>query len=287
MQIGLTGATGVLGRRISAALLARGHSVDALQGDIRNSEIVSDWVGRQQIVIHSAAIVPVKQVNEQLSDAIAVNAGGAANVARAVAATTNCRLVYISTSHVYHASDAPLSEADPARPLSLYGLTKLQGEDWVRLLAPDALIVRVFSFFDSRQPTSYLVPALRRRISEASSSERMMLEGADSIRDIANAAWLADIIARLAETSAIGVVNCGTGEGHRIRDIAEALAHAMGRADLKWQASSAPSNSLVADTRRLIDLLNEVPSFDLQAALAEFAAETSLGSTGSHDASQR
>ena len=171
MRIGLTGARGVLGARIHSTLSTRGHKVVPLVGDVRDAPALDNWAKHLDAAVHAAAIVPVHKVANHLFDAISVNVAGTANVARAIARSSNCHLTYISTSHVYAPSDRPVRENDQLRPASLYGLTKLQGEQWASSISERLLIVRVFSFFDARQPDSYLVPSLRARILPAQPGE--------------------------------------------------------------------------------------------------------------------
>lgn len=239
-------------------------------GDVRDEVTLTKWASSLDLLIHAAAMVPVAQVASQLCDAINVNVGGTANAARAAKAA-NCRLVYISSSHVYQPSDHPLFETDPVKPASLYGLTKLQGEEWARLLADEPLILRVFSFFDERQPDFYLVSALYRRILAAPRFAELELEGASSVRDIASAAWLGNIIGQLATEPGGGIINCGTGQGHTILSIALTIASAMGREDIRWIAQNANApNTLVARTERLKSKVSNIADFDLSAALTSF-----------------
>ncbi|MEG8047510.1 sugar nucleotide-binding protein [Sphingomonas aerolata] len=135
MTIGLTGARGVLGRRLVEVLDARGTRVAPFDGDVRDAAALAEWATGCERIVHAAAIVPTIQVKEGTGTAIAVNVAGTANVATA-AASAGVPLTYISTSHVYASSDSALPEDAPVHPVSLYGLTKWQGEQWVDQLAP-------------------------------------------------------------------------------------------------------------------------------------------------------
>lgn len=273
MRIGLTGATGTLGRRLSARLAAAGHEVVPFKGDVRQSATIAPWLDGLDYVVHSAAVVPVDRVRDDLANAIHVNVIGAVNIAEAVAKKGNCGLAYISSSHVYAPSDAPLAEEAPTRPPSQYGLTKLQGENWVSSIMPASLIIRVFSFFDSNQPASYLVPALTARIRAAEQGAVLSLRGAQCVRDIADADWIAGICAQLVSLQANGVVNCGTGHAFLVREIATRLAAAMGRADISWQGFPEDAiNALVADTGKLKRILGAMPEYALDLAFADYIA---------------
>ncbi len=273
MQIGLTGARGTFGHRIAERLVALGHKVVPFAGDVRQRDMIKPFLDGLDYVIHCAAVVPVDQVRDDLANALHVNVIGSLNMAEAVAKKGSCGFAYISSSHVYAPSDQPLPEDAPTQPASQYGLTKLQGESWVRSVLPDALSLRVFSFFDPRQPVSYLVPALTARIRSADPAAVLPLRGAQCSRDIADASWLAGLCAELVTRQAQGIVNCGTGQGFLVRNIAERLSIAMGRADLSWQGfADDPVNALVADTTKLAQALGQAPAFDLDQSLADYVA---------------
>lgn len=269
MIIGLTGTRGVLGRRLQAALEARNLSVRPFESDVRDPGAVEQWAQNCRCVVHAAAVVPTVQVGADPGTAIAVNVAGTANVA-AAAAKASARLVYISTSHVYRSSADPLSENAPIEPVSLYGLSKWQGEQWAGRLVPAVLIARLFSYFDARQAPSYLVPALASRIAAAPAGAELPLFGYNSVRDIADAAWLAERLADLILANTAGVVNVGTGMGHRISALAQRLATLAGRGDITWvPADDHPGDALVSDATALHGMM-DVPEFDLDAALCAF-----------------
>lgn len=272
MRIGVTGATGALGKRIVEAIERNGSTVDPYSGDVRSSLELDAWSKGLDAIVHCAAVVPTQEVAGFLSDAIAINVAGTANVARAARAA-GCRLAYISTSHVYRSSDTPVDEEALISPISLYGLTKLQGEQWVRQFCPDALILRVFSFFDGRQAQSFLVPALIARIRSAPMNARLDLMGGQSRRDIADAIWLGTACARLIEDGASGTINCAAGRRDSVLDIAMAVARALERSDIEWNViQDRPADYLLADTARLHALAPDLPNFDLDVALAHAIA---------------
>jgi nucleoside-diphosphate-sugar epimerase len=269
MRIGVTGATGTLGQRIVEALSESECTVIPYCGDVRSASDLDLWAKGLDAIVHSAAVVPTQEVAGFLTDAVAINVAGTANVARAAKASA-CRLVYISTSHVYGSSDQPLDEDAPIDPISLYGLTKLQGEQWARQFRPDALILRVFSFFDARQARSFLVPALLARIQASPEGAVLDLMGGESRRDIADAAWLAQACVALIKTNATGIVNCAAGRCDSVLNIAEAVARALGRSDIQWNVvQDRPADYLLADTNRLRRLAPELADFDLDKALEQ------------------
>lgn len=102
---------------------------------------------RPRFVINSAAYVRVDDCEDHASEAFAVNAIGALNIARA-SAEVDAFSVYISTDYVFDGEKkTPYVESDQPNPINVYGTSKLAGELLVRQVAPRWLIVRVASLF--------------------------------------------------------------------------------------------------------------------------------------------
>ncbi len=277
-RLGLTGASGVLGRRLVHELARSGIDIDVFPGDVRDAAAVRGWVKGLDAVIHAAAVVPLQTVKDRLGDAIATNVGGTANLANAVAQSGNCHLTYISTSHVYAPKGSPITEEDMTRPTSFYGLTKLQGEEWVRLLVDKHLIIRIFSFFDSRQQPPFLVPSLCKRILASTPGARLEVRGAYSKRDIIDGHWIAQVCSKLISSRQVGTINCGAGREYTVLEIAQRLAQSFNRSDISWQpADETHGDTLVANASELTNRLGELPPADLTAALGNCVAELSQG----------
>ena len=65
-KIGLTGSTGSLGKTLLN--YKKKNYFTCFKGDIRNRKEVFDWIKKKNIniVIHLAAVVPIKEVNKNL-----------------------------------------------------------------------------------------------------------------------------------------------------------------------------------------------------------------------------
>jgi len=276
MRIGITGSSGVLGKRIADGLVKNQHSVIPFKGDVRNQDEVFEWSENLDSIVHSAAIVPVPTVNQDLTNAIMTNVVGTTHLASAAAHTSTGHITYISSSHVYKGSQYDISEDHILEPTNLYGLTKLQGEQWVQAITENYLIIRVFSFFSSDQITGFLVPALAERISKSSKKAILELHNADVLRDIADADWMSSVCVPLILKQENGVINCGTGMRHTVLEIAEKLLIALGRTDCVWhEKTSDDKNGLVANTSRLKTKLSHLPPFNLEHSLRKFAEDMS------------
>jgi dTDP-4-dehydrorhamnose reductase len=140
----------MLGQDLAAHLAAR-HEVLPLgrsDADITDSRAVARAIASRSpdVVIHAAAFTAVDDCEQKPELALQVNGGGTRNVALACGAI-GARMLYISTDYVFDGQkDSPYVETDEPNPINVYGKSKLQGENHVRVLQ-DSWIVRVSWLF--------------------------------------------------------------------------------------------------------------------------------------------
>lgn len=132
----------MLGSDVRAACEAAGHEPVVLgRGvlDICDEAAVPRAVAqaRPELVINCAAWTNVDGAEEHYEQALAVNATGAGNVARA-AASHGAWTIHVSSDYVFDGrKTTPYVESDPAEPISAYGRSKLEGELEVAHAAPE------------------------------------------------------------------------------------------------------------------------------------------------------
>jgi dTDP-4-dehydrorhamnose reductase len=129
----VTGASGMLGTDLVAALASLGESVTGIDRatlDVTDAVSVTDAITchRPDVVVNCAAWTAVDDAEAAEEQALAVNAGGAASLAASCAAS-GARMVQVSTDYVF-AGDAcrPYAEDAVPAPRTAYGRTKLAGE---------------------------------------------------------------------------------------------------------------------------------------------------------------
>ncbi|MGA9869662.1 MAG: dTDP-4-dehydrorhamnose reductase [Rhodococcus sp. (in: high G+C Gram-positive bacteria)] len=143
----VTGAGGQLGRQIlDRAGVAYPENqtvgVTSAELDITDPGAVSDAIEPGTIVINCAAYTAVDAAETDADRAHAVNADGARNLAESCA-TVGARLVHISTDYVFDGTEtAPYETDHPTDPRTVYGRTKLAGEQAVLRALPSAAVVR-------------------------------------------------------------------------------------------------------------------------------------------------
>ncbi|MEO7746153.1 MAG: dTDP-4-dehydrorhamnose reductase [Actinomycetota bacterium] len=141
----VTGGRGMLGADVVRTLLDAGHRASAVGStdlDVRDADACTAAVRGYDVVVNCAAWTAVDDAESDEEGAFAVNAVGAANIARACAAT-DARLVTISTDYVFDGTaTTPYAEGAPLAPRSAYGRTKAAGEWAARAEHDDVLVVR-------------------------------------------------------------------------------------------------------------------------------------------------
>ncbi len=138
----ITGGAGFLGINLARFLLARGHDVSSLDiapfdyperdrvdihtGDIRDGDAVARAVAGADVVVHTAAALPLYKKKDILTTDI----DGTRNVLAAAFQARAERFIHISSTAVYGIPDHhPLLEDDPLVGVGAYGEAKIAAEE--------------------------------------------------------------------------------------------------------------------------------------------------------------
>lgn len=144
----VTGCNGQLGRAINQYYAGNAEyeliNTDVAELDITNVEAVMKFVSevKPYAIINCAAHTAVDACEVQGDSAYRINALGPRNLS--IAATKNkAKMVHISTDYVFPGNGtSPYTEFDAVGPNSMYGKTKLAGEEFVKAFATDYFILR-------------------------------------------------------------------------------------------------------------------------------------------------
>ncbi len=145
MRVLITGAGGQVGHELAHAF--HEHEVVALphaQLDVSELDAVVTAVSstHPEVILHAAAWTAVDACEADPDRAFAVNALGTRHVAEA-AHRVGARVCYFSTDYVFDGTQVePYSEWDTPNPQSVYGQSKLAGEQELAR-RDDALVVRL------------------------------------------------------------------------------------------------------------------------------------------------
>lgn len=149
MRVVITGAGGQVGSFLAAETARQGRDALAMtssQWDITDPQVAAQIVETGDVVINCAAYTDVDAAESDQARAYAVNATGPGVIAQACA-RAGARLVHISTDYVFSGDFGgspphPYEPGDDPGPLSVYGQTKLAGEQAVLSASPEATVVR-------------------------------------------------------------------------------------------------------------------------------------------------
>uniref|UniRef100_A0A831UEC2 dTDP-4-dehydrorhamnose reductase n=1 Tax=Geobacter metallireducens TaxID=28232 RepID=A0A831UEC2_GEOME len=139
----IVGAKGMLGQDLMRVLPGDVRGVDIEEIDITSPESVRRVLLtlRPRVVVNCAACTDVDGCETSVELAMRVNGEGVGHLA-AVTREIGALLVQVSTDYVFDGTKgSPYLEDDPVNPLSVYGKSKLLGEERARQ-NPDHLIVR-------------------------------------------------------------------------------------------------------------------------------------------------
>lgn len=298
----VTGATGFAG----------GHLVEHLAGTSRvvgwgrsapREELAGaaewqtvDLLNREQVLSSIAALRPASvyhlagatQVAESWQDTARPLQGNALATAHLLDAirreNVTCRILLAGSSAVYAPSDAPVREDAPLAPASPYALSKLAQEQLaLRACRDDRLdivIVRPFNHTGPRQTPSFVAPAMARQVAliERGLVEPVIRVGnLDARRDLSDVRDVVRAYSALMERGRAGdVYNVGSGVGHSIRSLLEAL---VSRSEVPVRIETDPARLRpretpypVADTTRLRTETGWQPRWTFEGMLDDLLA---------------
>jgi dTDP-4-dehydrorhamnose reductase len=163
-RILLIGSTGQVGHELAGVLPFIGEVVipDRASFDLTRGADVQRIIhdAHPQIIVNAAAYTAVDLAEKEPEKARAVNTEAPAAMA-AEAAKLNALLIHYSTDYVFDGSkESPYAEDDQTNPLSVYGQTKLDGENAIRDSGCRHLILRTAWVYATRGK-NFLLTILR------------------------------------------------------------------------------------------------------------------------------
>jgi dTDP-4-dehydrorhamnose reductase len=154
VKIALFGKEGQVGWELQRSLAIVGDLLATEQDelDFERLDTVRDWIRqhRPDAIVNAAAYTAVDQAESEPDKARRINAE-AVGVMADEASRLNAWLIHYSTDYVFDGTKpAPYEEGDEARPLSVYGRTKWEGEEALRSRHDRHIIFRTSWVFASR-----------------------------------------------------------------------------------------------------------------------------------------
>lgn len=199
----VTGADGQVGSEIRRLVSINNDEqlhfffTDKNSLDITDKRAVETFIQREQIdtIVNCAAYTAVDKAEEEREKTFLINAEAVGHLAE-LSNRYNIRLIHISTDYVFDGMHhRPYREDDPVNPQSIYGESKLGGEEAIQSInPPGAMIIRtswVYSTFGSN-----FVKTMLRLGRERDSLDIIF----DQIGTPTNAKYLAEAILTILQT---------------------------------------------------------------------------------------
>lgn len=161
----ITGASGTLGRAFERVCRIRGIHAVALGRaalDVTDASDIAQALRQHQpwALVNAAGYVRVDDAEADYVRCYRENSNGPRLLAEACA-TQGVQLLTFSSDLVFDGHRAtPYCETDAARPLNVYGRSKLLAEEAVLARLPTALVVRTSAFFSAWDEHNFVYHAL-------------------------------------------------------------------------------------------------------------------------------
>lgn len=298
MRVLVTGADGFVGRYLVRALVAGGHDPvaahrrgsappaeahTAVELELEDRDSVEAAAAQPvDAVVHLAAIASGREARDDPGRAWAVNAGGTARLADAIARRGGAGPLFllVSTGEVYGHGDAPHGEDDPVRPVSPYAASKAGAElalmETARRTGLRTIVARPFGHTGPGQDPRYVVPAFasRLRAARAAGDRAVPAGNLEPVRDFADVRDVVAAYLALLERGRAGeTYNVATGHGLRLADLFRMLASLVGTEAVPEPdpalARSADIPYLVGDPAKLRRDTGWTPVIPLERTLRE------------------
>ena len=220
MKILLFGAMGQLGTQLQRTLSQHGEifPFDIHNLNLENTGAVREIIRRvgPEVIVNASAYTFVDQAESEAENAFMVN-GNIPGLFADEATKLNAFLIHYSTDYVFDGSKGALYvERDQTNPLSVYGKSKLAGEEAVRAGKANYLILRT-SWVYSRNRSSFVTKVL-----EWARKQETLRIVSDQVSNPTWARTLADVTAQLLGKGLDSLVEyCGlyhvAGDGYASR----------------------------------------------------------------------
>jgi len=268
LNCGITGHTGILGRE----LLKKNQKLKFIKfkGDITKKKHIKEWLKNNSIdiIVHLAAVVPTNIVEKKISYANKVNYTGTKFLTDEIIKYKKIKwFFYSSTSHVYKFSKNKISENNTIKPSSKYGLTKLNGEKYIKKRLSNKIpfcIGRIFSFTSVHQKKPFVIPSI---ISKARSKKKIILfNNTNHLRDFLCVEDICKAIKILIDKKSTGIYNIGSGNRILISDIIKLI---FAKYKKKYLIKNTSKQTCLVSNNTKIKRLNWQPTKKIGAIVKE------------------
>jgi UDP-glucose 4-epimerase len=301
MKILVAGGAGFIGSVCTEYLLDHGHDVvvfDALinghrdaidpraafvEGNLADADAILAAVSehRPEGVIHFAAFIEVGESMQDPGKYFRNNVANGLNLLDACVANGVRKVVFSSTAAVYGMPEQiPIPESETTKPINAYGESKLMFErvlHWYREIhGLNYTCLRYFNaagasatYGEDHHPESHLIPLVMQAAEGKRDNIKVFGTDYDTpdgtcIRDYVHVLDLAQAHLLALQSDVTGAFNLGSGNGHSVRAIIEAVREVTGIDFPVVETERRPGDParLVSDSKAAREVLGWQPAFD-------------------------
>ena len=243
MRILLLGKDGQVGWQLQRSLAPHGDVVACgrLECDLADADRIRSVIRETKpvLIVNASAYTAVDKAEAEPAQAFRINAE-APGILAEEAAALGALLVHYSTDYVYNGDKlSPYIETDPCDPQSVYGRSKLAGEEAIRAVGGKSLIFRTSWVFGARGGN--FVKTILRLAREK--------EDLNVVDDQIGVPTPAALIATVT-----GVVLAMLGQGRQLEKNESRLYHLAAARPVSWCEFA----------RTIVGLAGAMPGFDLR-----------------------
>jgi UDP-glucose 4-epimerase len=251
------------------------EGVRVIEGSITKRAAVREAIAGCQVVHHLAAQVSVPESVEKPEECVEINVLGTFNVLDAARAEGASRVVFSSSAAVYGDDPrSPKTEDMTPAPKSPYGVTKLDGEYYLKMYAEmhglPTVSLRYFNVFGPRQdPRSVYAAAVPIFIERALKNARIVVYG-DGLqtRDFV-------FVEDVARANMLAATHPGVGRGE-VFNVAQGGKTTIGDLVATVRALTGSASEVVHEPERAGDIKHSRASIERITAALGFAPKVSL-----------
>lgn len=301
----VTGASGFLGSNAAFFLQGKANGVGlarsskksifprTIECDFSNYASLKNaiHIANPDVILHTAALSSHESCESNKILARQVNADLTGTLS-GIASQLNARFIYVSTDAVFDGLKGRYAETDTPNPFSIYGETKLLGEQFASEANPSSLIIRTnfFGWSPSQQRSilEFFVTSMRQN-KQIQGYENFLVSTLYA-QDLLTAIW------QLNEQNISGIVHVGSSDELSKFDFGLSVADIFGLQSKLIQRVAAPITMGISRNRNLsLDTSNyceitkaQLPSqregilkaFQFESTLLDFFSEPLLSSPG-------
>ncbi len=299
MNILITGGAGFQGTHLAQKMVALGHDVTVLNtltpqasgneqylhgchvlwGSVTDAEVTEKAMRGKDVVFHLGARVNVDESIAHPWETMEVNVRGTYNVLEAVR-KTGTRMIFTSSCEVYGLPEQiPVMENTELRPMSPYAASKAAADRlcfaYAQTYKTPVTIARFFNIFGERQKEGAFGAVIPIFVGRALRGEPITVFGTGAqTRDYVH---ISDVIRAyemlLNHPELRGeVINFGSGQATRIKDIAEYVAKKLNGKVVYADARPGEASNMIADSSKAKRLLGWEPTVNIYEGLDRYIA---------------